>query len=355
MKLIPKERFNLTVNHKDVDRPVIDFQSASEIIGSLINYFQAENYGELINRLQVDVRGIEPDYIGPALKTFPDGTKEDIFGVRRKEIDSTTGKTTAEVYHPLAAMNTIDDFRKGYSFPSYKYFNFEVIKEKVNEHKKYALNTGWMSIWYLYFFLRKMDQVLVDMLLNKEFFHYVMQAITDYWKCHVKRILEKAGGSIDYVMTYEDFGTTGGLLISLDDIRNNVLIYYKDFAKFLSNYGARFAFHSCGSIQPVIPDLLKLGVSILDPVQVSAKGMGIGFLKNKYGDKLTFRGAIDTTKLLPKGTAGEIKEKVKSTIKILGQNGGYIFCSSNTINADVPLENVLAMYEAALGDKFWKK
>lgn len=355
MKLTSRERFNLAVNHKDVDRPVIDFHAASEIIEALKSYFRVETYDELLNCFQVDVRSITPDYIGPALKTFPDGTKEDMFGVRRKELASSAGKTMAEVYSPIYEMKTIDDFRKGYSFPSYEYFNFEVIKEKVHEHKRYALNAGWMSIWYLYFFLRKMDQALMDMHLNKEFFHYVMQSITDYWKGYMKRILEKADESIDYVMTYEDFGTTEGLLVSLEDIRNNVLIYYKDFAKFLSNYGAKFAFHSCGSIHQVIPDLLKLGVSILDPVQVSAKGMNIDFLKNKYGDKLTFRGAIDTTKLLPKGTVDEIRDKVKSTIKILGRNGGYIFCSSNNINTDVPLENVLAMYEAALGDKFWEE
>ena len=167
--------------------------------------------------------------------------------------------------------------------------------------------------------------------------------------------MEPADGAIDYVIAYEDFGTNEGLMVSLDDVKNKVLIYYQDFPQIFSHYGAKFAFHSCGSIHPVIPELLNLDVSILDPVQVSAKGMDIKLLKDRYGDKLTFRGAIDTVELLPRKTKEEVKEKVKYTVDVLGKNGGYIFCSSNNINADTPLENVLAMYEVVLGDKFWEK
>ena len=157
MELTPKERFKLTVEHRDVDRPVVDFQAAPE-----------------------DVRSITPEYIGPPLREFPDGSKEDIFGVRRKELDTPSGKTRVEVYFPIKEIKTIDDFRKNYSFPPYEYFDFEIIKEKVKKNKKYVLNAGWMTIWYLYFFLRGMEQALIDMILNKEFFHYVMKAIADW-------------------------------------------------------------------------------------------------------------------------------------------------------------------------------
>ena len=348
----PKERFELTVAHKEVDRTVIDFQAAEEIIQGLKTYFCIEDYDELLDRFQVDIRSVAPDYIGPPLKTFSDGSKENIFGVRTKRIKNPSGASDVEVYHPLSGTNTIDDFHKGYSFPPYEYFDFEGVKEKVNKYSKYALNAGWMSIWYLYFALRGMEQSLMDMLSNKEFFNYVMGECSNFYKGYMKRVLESADGAIDYVMTYEDFGTTEGLLISLDDVRDKVLVYYKDFAQLFSDYGARFAFHSCGSVHQVIPDLLNLGVSILDPMQVSAKGMDIKLLKDKYGDKLTFRGAIDTTELLPNGTKEEVKEKVKYTVDVLGKNGGYIFCSSNDINADIPLENVLAMYEVVLGNKF---
>jgi len=347
MKLIPKERFKLVVAHKEVDRPVIDFEAAPEIVGGLKNHFGVRDYDELLDCLDVDIRSIAPDYIGPPLKTFPDGSSEDMFGIRRRIIDTPFGKTSVEVYHPLANMNTIDEFRKGYDFPSYEYFDFGGIKEKARRYRKYVLNAGWMSIWYLYFFLRGMEQALIDMSLSEEFFRYIMKSCGDFWQGYMQRTLEAADGAIDYVMAYEDFGTTEGLLISPEAVREKVLWVYKDFSSFLEEYGARFAFHSCGSIHQIIPDLIEKGVSILDPIQTSAKGMDISFLKNRYGDRLTFRGAIDTTELLPRGTAEEVIDKVKFTISTLGRSGGYIFCSSNVINADVPLENVLTMYRTA--------
>ncbi|OIN97853.1 hypothetical protein AUJ66_02140 [Candidatus Desantisbacteria bacterium CG1_02_38_46] len=355
MKVTPKERFALVINNKEADRPIVDLQTVDEIRKGLKYHFQIDSDDKLLILFHVDVRSVPPDYIGSPLKKFPDGSVESVFGYRSKEIITSFGKSFQQVYHPLAEVNTIDDFRKKYSFPPYEYYDFEGIKEKANKYSNYVLDAGWMSIWYLYFYLRGMEQSLIDMLLNKEFFHYVMRSISEYWKGYMKRVLESAEGSIDYVMTYEDFGTTEGLLVSLDNIRNDILIYYKDFAQFVYNYGAKFAFHSCGSIYPVIPDLINLGVSILDPIQVSAKGMEIKFLKERYGDKLTFRGGIDTTKLLPRGSREEVKAKVKNTVDVLWKNGGYIFCSSNAINADTPIENVLSMYEVVLGDKFWKK
>ncbi len=353
MELTPKERFKLVTEHKDTDRPVIDFQAAPEITEALKNYFRVDDNG-LLDILHIDVRHLGAEYIGPPLRTFPDGSREDMFGIRRKSIKAAVGTTFVETYNPIASMKTIDDFRKGYSFPSYDYFDFKRIKERTKKNKKYVLMKG-MIIWYLYFFLRGMEQALIDMIANEEFYHYVMRAIADWWKGYMKRALEPADGAIDYVIPYEDFGTNEGLMVSLNDIRNKILIYYKDFAQIFSHYGAKFAFHSCGSIHQVIPDLIKLGVSILDPIQVSANGMDIKILKDRYGNKLTFRGGIDTTELLPRRTKEEVKEKVKNTVDILGENGGYIFCSSNNINADTPIENVLAMYEVVLGNKFWEK
>ena len=353
MQLTAKERFKLAVAHKEVDRPVVDFQAAQEIKKGLKNYLGVDD-NQLLDILQVDVRHLGAEYIGPPLRTFPDGSREDMFGIRTKAIKAAVGATSAITYSPIASMKTIDDFRKGYSFPSYEYFDFERIKERIRKNKEYVLMKR-MLIWYLYFSLRGMEQALIDMIANEEFYHYVMGAIAEWWKGYMERALEPADGAIDYVITYEDFGTTEGLMVSLNDIRKKVLVYYQDFPQIFSRYGAKFTFHSCGSVHQVIPDLLKLRVSILDPVQVSAKGMDIKILKDEYGDKLTFRGGIDTTELLPRGSKEEVKEKVEYTVDVLGKDGGYIFCSSNNINADTPIENVLAMYEVVLGNRFWER
>ena len=98
---------------------------------------------------------------------------------------------------------------------------------------------------------------------------------------------------------------------------------------------------------PLVPDFIDAGVKILDPIQTSAKDMDIRVLKEKYGDKLTFHGAIDTQKVLPNATADEIKELVRETISVLGKDGGYLFSPSHRIQQDTPTENIVAMYDTA--------
>ena len=95
----------------------------------------------------------------------------------------------------------------------------------------------------------------------------------------------------------------------------------------------------------MIPDFIDLGVKVLDPIQTSAKDMDIKILKERFGDKLTFHGAIDTQMDLPKSSSAEIRELVKKTIDVLGKGGGYFFSPSHRIQQDTPLENIIAMYE----------
>jgi uroporphyrinogen decarboxylase len=110
---------------------------------------------------------------------------------------------------------------------------------------------------------------------------------------------------------------------------------------------AAFFFHSCGSVRPLIPDFIELGVQILNPVHITAKGMEPVALKRDFGDVLTFwGGGIDTQDVLPNGTPQQVKEGVRSSIEALAPGGGYVFNTVHNIQADVPVENMVAMYEA---------
>ena len=104
-------------------------------------------------------------------------------------------------------------------------------------------------------------------------------------------------------------------------------------------------FHSCGNIYPLIPDFIECGLDILDPIQ-KVKGMEIEKLKAEFGNKLTFHGAIDTQYLLPNGSPAEVKNEVKRIVSILGKNGGYIAAPVHNLQADVPVENIIALSEA---------
>jgi uroporphyrinogen-III decarboxylase len=119
---------------------------------------------------------------------------------------------------------------------------------------------------------------------------------------------------------------------------------FKAFRKL--NPGIKLAWHSCGSIVPIIPDFIELGLDILNPIQPMAQGMDAGFLKKTYGDRLAFFGGIDIQQLLPFGTPEEVKRNVKEKISILGKGGGYIVAPAHNIQLDTPLENIFALFEA---------
>jgi uroporphyrinogen decarboxylase len=119
------------------------------------------------------------------------------------------------------------------------------------------------------------------------------------------------------------------------------------FGYIRSRTQAKIAYHTCGSVGHLIPDLIEMGVDALNPVQVSAKGMESDRLKREYGKDLAFWGAIDTQRVLPFGTPAEVAAEVQRRIADLGPGGGYICCAVHNIQADVSPANICAMYDAA--------
>jgi len=107
-------------------------------------------------------------------------------------------------------------------------------------------------------------------------------------------------------------------------------------------------FHSCGSIVPSLDRLIEIGVDILDPVQVTAANMDPGMLKKRFGPRLCFHGSIDTQRLLPHGTPGEVAATVRRMRAVLGDGGGLILAPSHVFQGDVPTANILALYEGGL-------
>jgi uroporphyrinogen decarboxylase len=110
---------------------------------------------------------------------------------------------------------------------------------------------------------------------------------------------------------------------------------------------ARRFFHSCGNVRPLIPDFIEIGVQILNPVHVGAKDMEPVALKRDFGDALVFwGGGVDTQGVLPYGTPEEVRDDVRRNVEALAPGGGYVFNTVHNIQADVPPENIVAMWEA---------
>ncbi len=106
-------------------------------------------------------------------------------------------------------------------------------------------------------------------------------------------------------------------------------------------------FHSCGSIRPLIPDLIELGVDILDPIQPKANDMDLGSLKAEFGGRICFHGSVCTQETLPNGTPDDVRREVLSRLELFSGQGGFILAPSHIVQPDVPLRNLLAFYETA--------
>ena len=113
---------------------------------------------------------------------------------------------------------------------------------------------------------------------------------------------------------------------------------------------ARIFFHSCGNVRDLLPDFIEIGVDILNPVHITATGMEPAALKRDFGDSLVFwGGGVDTQGILPKGTPQQVRDNVKRNVEALAPGGGYVFNTVHNIQADVPPENIVAMWEALQG------
>jgi uroporphyrinogen decarboxylase len=193
-----------------------------------------------------------------------------------------------------------------------------------------------------------MQQLMMDMALNPPLVKALLEKISDYYLAHNGRIFEAGNGLIDIFMMGDDFGTQKGLLISPEMFRRYFAPKLKEFAAQAKSYGLKVMLHSCGSVRELIPDIIEIGVDILNPIQIHAKGMIPGKLKEEFGEKICFHGGIDIQHTLPFGTIQDVEREVKDRIRILGKNGGYILASTHNIQADTPTENILKMYKTAV-------
>jgi uroporphyrinogen decarboxylase len=153
---------------------------------------------------------------------------------------------------------------------------------------------------------------------------------------------------VDVVRCGDDLGGQTGLQISYDHYARFIKPRHaKFFRKVKELTPAKLMFHSCGSIVDILDDLVDIGVDIINPVQVTARGMDPAFLKKKYGSKLVFWGGTDSQKTMPFGSVEDVHKMVATLIETLAPGGGFVFSSCHNIQPDVSLEKVLAMFNHA--------
>jgi uroporphyrinogen decarboxylase len=209
--------------------------------------------------------------------------------------------------------------------------------------------------WLLFPFERAhamqgLDKFLMNMSLYPEFAQALLEKIGGLCKTLMGHFLEEAGDNLDIIKIGDDLGTQSSLMISPRMYRRLLKPIHADFIQFIKQRTkAKVFFHTDGDVFDLIPDFIEIGVDILNPIQTSAGKMAdLVELKRRFGDKLTFCGAVDTHHYLPSGTPAEVQAEVRRVNEILSPGGGYMLAPVHTIMTEVPPENILAMVDAVL-------
>jgi uroporphyrinogen decarboxylase len=369
MDTLHRDRVNTAIHFKKPDRLPRDFAAVPEIWEKLGNHFGTNDRNQILKYLDIDIRivsydsfcrdpNVDPEQVDNNAsmerssigsmwrKIEHDGSSRDIWGAHRKRISTSFGVLDEFASYPLAAALDLDDL-KIYRWPQPDWWNFQSLRSYIKNIQenavyniRYRLGSVFETAWSLYSF----EKFLLDMAFSPEMPMYVLQRIADVHLENLRTVLETAGDLIDIVYFYDDIASQEGLLISPDMYQAFLMPFHQRIIELASRYNKPAMMHCCGSVYPMINTFIEMGLKILNPIQPSARNMSPEILAKEFGGRIAFHGGIDVQKFLPFASSEQVKEKVAYTAEILGKNGGYILAGSHHLQADIPLENVLAMY-----------
>ena len=222
--------------------------------------------------------------------------------------------------------------------------------EYLHEHTDYAivLNLG-ATVLHTSQYMRGFEGWFVDMAARPDVMHALMDKILHVHLRTIRNIFKEVDGKhVDIAFIADDLAGDDKLMISPRMYRKFLKPRHKQIIDCIHEYtDAKIMYHSCGAVIPLIPDLIDIGVDILNPVQTTADGMNATALKEQFGGQLTFWGGIDTRVILPHGTVEQVDEEVKQVIHDLAPGGGYVLNFVHNAQPDVKAENIRAMFDAA--------
>lgn len=365
-----RERLLTALRHQEPDRVPIDWGGgttgieveAYDRLKALLGFEgqtktfvrdHVEIDGPILQRFGIDTRYVRVG--APRAYRFelgPDNSYVDIWGTRWR-------KPPSSLYYDMVDFPiqnaTLDDLKR-YRWPDpHDPGRTDGLREwarRLAEETDYAvvLDVAGFGVFEQGWALRGFENFLADLIAEPEFAEAVIQGVADYQIALYGRVLAEVGSYVNVVMVAEDLGTQSGPMVSPETYRRMIKPAQKRVWQFIkSRTDARLFLHSCGAVRAFIPDLIEIGVDILNPVQVTAKGMDPKDLKAEFGKDLTFwGGGCDTQKVLTFGTPGEVEMEVRRRISELAPGGGFVFNQVHNVQPQVPAENVVRMLDTAL-------
>ena len=341
--MTPRERWLALLNRQDYDRVPLTYRATAEFTEKLLAFMGCDTYEQARDRLHIDpIVNVSPRYIGPPLE--PD---TDVFGVKRQQTQYDGGTYSDPVYHPLAEYDSVEEIQDNYQWPDPDWWDYSGIPDQIVGKEDCIIAGGAYEEFAAFKFLRGVTRGYMDLADKPDIAHYCMKKLTDIQCENAARIYEQIPGQVIWTWVAEDVGGQDGLMISLQHIREFLLPHMQRMTDVVHQGGAYAFHHSDGSARDNLPNMVEVGVDVLEPIQWRCAGMAREELKALFGDDLIFMGGMDNQQTLAFGSVEDVKQEVMDNIRILGEGGGYILGACHNIQVISPPENIVAMYDTA--------
>lgn len=346
--MTPRERWLATLNGHRPDRAPCDYWGTGEITRRLQRDLNCPTERALWERLGVD----KCIYLGPVHPASRESgwhlqSLFSIWHVETKAIayGDSIGEYEEDAHHPLAAAETIAEI-EAFDWPDAADFNVEELRKSCREWTGFPILGATSEPFYLYCRLRGMEQALEDLILRPAIVEAILDRIFRFDYALIRRVLREAGDLVDLIYVAEDLGTQESLLMSPKAFRRFLKPHMAQLIEMIHSFGARVFHHDDGAIRALIPDLIEIGIDILNPIQWRCRGMDRAALARDFGGRLVFHGGIDNQQTLPFGTPGDVRRQVRENIEMFSSGRGYVVAPCHNLQSNTPTENVVALYEA---------
>jgi uroporphyrinogen decarboxylase len=250
---------------------------------------------------------------------------------------------------PLAGTETVGEV-EAHNWPDLSCVNFGEIKRELSlldkGHARIA-TIGFQALFCGLCDIFGMEDTMINMELNPDLIEAAVERMRCFLADTYKRILDENASEMDFFWLGDDFSTQRGMMISPELWRKFCKPVYLKLFELIKSYGVRVWFHSCGSFEPVIAELVDGGMDVWETVQAHLPGNEPEGLKKKFGNNLTFFGAINCQHTLPFGSPEEVRREVRERFRVLGKGGGYIAGPDHSLQGNIPCENVEALFDEA--------
>jgi len=347
-----KERVKIALEHREPDRVPVTASFTPEFAQRLRDYvglpsqFSNPHGGEVHDLEEILGLDIIQYAVGIGNSFYASEEKEYTcdWGIKWRQVEYETpfgrGHYTEIAEHPLAG-DRLYQYVPPDPHREELYTPLGRVMEKYGE-EYFILGVTVCTIFEASWYLRGMSQLLMDMIEDEEKANYVLD-IPFHFHLEAAKRLVKMG--VDGIWLGDDVGSQKGMLISPELWRKYLKPRMATICQELKSINSqiKIAYHSDGNIYPIIPELIEIGIDVLNPVQPQA--MDPAFLKERYGDRLSFWGTIDEQYTLPFGTKEEVESETKERIKVMAPGGGFIISPTHHVQLDTPLENFFTFLE----------